>query len=71
MIREGIPADDVLKMKGRDVIDEIRTVGKDSQGLIVEWHYVDCVVTFNYWLKKYRVREVQYKAGYEGEGSGI
>lgn len=61
MIRHGTPADDVLKMKGRsrDQIKDIKVMGEDDQGLIVEWTYEDCVVVMHRRLNRYRVREVK------------
>lgn len=59
MIREGMPADDLLKMKGRPKPEKIEVVGENDQGMIVEWTYKDCVVVMHYWLKRYRVREVK------------
>lgn len=57
MIRRGIPADTVLKMKGR--AKQIKRIVVQEQPLIVEWHYEDIIVTFERWLNKYRVQEVR------------
>lgn len=61
MICPGMPADDLLKMKGRtgDLIEKIEVVGEDDQGFIVEWTYADCVVVMHRRLNRYRVREVR------------
>ena len=61
-IKVGIRADELLKMRGRSedfVIRDQKVVGKDENGLIVEWHYQDCTVTLGHDGKMYRVREVK------------
>lgn len=59
MIREGMPADDVLKMKGRAKKFQTKRVVVQEKPLIVEWHYEDIIITFKRWLNKYRVAEVK------------
>lgn len=63
LIRKGIPADELLKMRGRGsdniLVWPSRVVGKDEEGLIVEWVYPDCIVTLKRWNSRYRVAEVK------------
>lgn len=58
MVRVGILADDLLKMKGRGekfYVKEPRQVGKDDEGLVVEWYYRDGTAELRRKLGKYRV----------------
>ena len=60
--KPGMPADEVLKMRGRskaDAVQPAQRVAQDDQGMIVEWHYADCVVTLHHRRGRYRVRQVR------------
>ena len=44
-VRVGMPADEVLKMRGRSsefAIAAPTEVDKDEEGYVVAWHYFDC-----------------------------
>lgn len=60
-VRVGMPADDVLKMRGRSVEYAIAApteVDKEEEGYVVAWHYFDCDVILHRRNGCYRVREV-------------
>jgi hypothetical protein len=60
-VRVGMPADDVLKMRGRSseyAIAVPTEVDKDEMGYVVAWHYFDCDVLLHWRNGCYRVREV-------------
>ena len=59
MIRRGTPVDTILKMKGRDRKHHVKRVVVQEKPLVVEWHYEDIIITFEWWLNKYRVAEVR------------
>lgn len=66
IIRKGMSADNVLKLRGRSA--EWQTVpptmeGKDDNGFIVGWHYLDCDVILSRWNGCYRVKEVKELGG--------
>jgi len=58
----GMPADEVLKMKGRGndniLVWPSRILGEDDNGLIVEWEYPDIKLIMKRWNGRYRVAEI-------------
>jgi len=50
-------ADNVLKLMGP--VTGVSYEGKDENGLIMAWHYVDCVVVLHWRDGCYRVKEVR------------
>jgi hypothetical protein len=60
-VRVGMPADDVLKMRGRSAEYAIAMptqVGLEKEGHIIAWHYFDCDVILHRRNGCYRVKEV-------------
>lgn len=45
-VKIGITADEVLEILGNNATPEV--LGKDEDGLIVEWHYNDVIITLAY-----------------------
>ena len=61
-IREGVKADEVLKMRGRSsefAVNRPTMEGKDENGHIIAWHYEDCDVVLHWRNGCYRVKEVR------------
>ena len=57
-VRLGIPADDLLNMRGRGIRNAIKapTVkGSDEKGRIVDWHYSDGTAEIRHRQGRYRV----------------
>ena len=68
-----MPADEVLKMRGRakaDILGPTRRIGKDDEGPVAEWDYADIVVTLHRRGGRYRVREVRAQEYQEAEVQG-
>ena len=58
-VRRGMPADEVLKMRGRSADHAIaspKVISEDP--LVVSWHYPDCDLILRRWNGRYRVAEV-------------
>ena len=53
----GMPADDVLDLLGKG--SESRVIGKDAEGLIVEWIYPGAIYTMKLRDGRYRVAAVR------------
>ena len=65
LIRPGIRADEMLKMRGRSAQWAVQTptlLGTDEERMVIAWHYVDCDVILHYRNNCYRVREVSVVA---------
>lgn len=58
-IREGMLADNLLKLHGRDA--EYATMAPTAEGEDAVWHYTDCEVLLRYWDGAWRVKEVRIK----------
>ena len=51
LIRPGLKADELLKMRGRSAqwaIDSPTYIGEDGERLVFAWHYQDCDVVLHY-----------------------
>ena len=62
IIRQGMMADEVLKLRGRSAefaVTEPSLEGKDDEGFVVAWHYIDCDVVLHRRNGCYRVKEVR------------
>jgi hypothetical protein len=62
LVREGMRADEVLKMRGRStecMPSRPTGEGKDEHGWIIAWHYDDCDVILHRRNGCYRVKEVR------------
>ena len=66
--RAGLPADELLKMRGRGRADFVTwpaaVTGEDEEGLLVDWEYEDGTVHLHRRKGRYRV------AGFTGKDEG-
>lgn len=60
-VRLGMPADEVLKLRGRSEAESTtlpRVIGQDEEGHVVEWYYPDIIVEMRRRNGQYRVAKV-------------
>jgi len=62
LVRVGMKADDVLKLRQRSAqwaVAAPTAEGQDDEGWIAVWHYIDCDVVLHRRNGCYRVKEVR------------
>ena len=68
-IRVGMRADDVLKMRGRNVGYAVAGPEWIEYGQSAKWFYADCTVVLQRGKDGYRVTEVLEEVGGDGTGA--